>query len=84
MPPLNSGVATCCTMVESCAWFRDLPQLRDRETARAYAIRLAAAPVREQHDALHLFDFVAREHEDPDLAFAAWREAWLRDHPDWP
>lgn len=84
LPFIHMEVAMCCTLIESGSWFRDLPKLRDRELARAYATRLASAPPRERLDALSTYDGAAMEQEMPELTFAAWREAWRRDHPDWP
>jgi hypothetical protein len=84
LPFINTTMWTCCTKIESAAWFRDLPMLRDRDLARACADRLAVASVGEQHEILHRFDFAASEQKDPEIAFGSWHEEWRAKHPDWP
>jgi hypothetical protein len=84
LPFIHMRVAMCCTLIESGSWFRDLPKLHDRELARAYATRLAAAPPRERLDALSTYDSAAMDHEMPEVTFATWRERWRGDHQDWP
>jgi hypothetical protein len=77
----SRGWSIGCNAIQSCQWFRDLPRVSDVDLARACANRLVTSPAREQVDVLSSYDSTPG---DPDDRFAAWREAWRRDHPDWP
>lgn len=78
----NGLAAVGCTMISHASWFAELPDIEDQDLARALAVRLRAAPIRERHALLCSFDWCG-----PTLGvskFDAWHEAWLRSHPDWP
>lgn len=78
------GWGVGCNAIRSCQWFRDLPRVSDVALARAYANRLVTSPIREQVDVLSSYDYTSDGQPSPDARFAAWREAWRREHAEWP
>jgi hypothetical protein len=84
LPLIPSSASVCCTKIDACAWFSDLPRVADRGLAARYARKLPCVAARAQADLLRSYDDVRDAHENISDRFTAWREAWRRDHPGWP
>ena len=65
-------------------WFCELPLIADLELGRKYAAKLRGAPLTERREALWTFGITRDDADDPSARFAAWRDEWRREHPDWP
>jgi hypothetical protein len=82
--PFMPAECVRCYKMSTCTWYRDLPKLSDRAEATALATKFAAATQGDQRYALMSYDRTLDDKASPDVRFAAWHDAWRRDHPDWP
>lgn len=68
----------------STTWFCELPKVAVVDAARACATKLRVAPVSERREAIFSYAITPSDESGPSGRFAAWREKWRREHPDWP